>query len=497
VGNGHAPRVTAPGAGGDLRFASVGELAAALRNGETTSVALVERYLAAADRLDPVLGTYVRRFDEAALAAAAAADAELAAGHDRGPLHGIPVGVKDILATDDGPTTAQSMALEPAWGRGGDGPVVRRLRAGGAIVIGKTQMMEFAIGYPDRRFHATETGQPGQPFRLPRNPWNPDHWTGGSSSGTGNGVAAGLFPMGIGTDTGGSIRLPAAYCGVTGHKPTFGLVPKNGCVPLGFSYDHIGPLARTVADCAAFLGVVAGADPGDPYAQPGPPVDYLGALGGSDGSLAGLRVGVARSVTVAGPYCTSGVAEAFEAAVTVLAEAGATVLEVEFPLWAELTTSCFSGFFAEALAWHRDRLATRWEDYGSDTRLSLAQGALLSAADLAQIQRVRGAGRRAAAQLFGEVDLVVTPTAGTPAFAFGASADRELRLGSLFTPVYNALGLPALAVPMGFEVGLPVSLQIAGPWFADGLVLRVGHAYQQRTAWHIRVPELAIDPARA
>ncbi|HXZ85567.1 MAG TPA: amidase, partial [Myxococcota bacterium] len=210
-------------------------LGARLRAGERSSVALVQDCLRSADALDARLGTYLARFDAAALESAAALDAELAAGHDRGPLHGIPLGIKDILAAREGPTTAQSLVLDPLWGAGRDARVVERLRAAGAVILGKTTTMEFAIGEPDRE----------KPFPLPRNPWDLERSPGGSSSGTGNGVAAGLFPAGLGTDTGGSVRIPASFCGVSGHRPTFGLVPKTGCVPLGFSYDSIGPLARS------------------------------------------------------------------------------------------------------------------------------------------------------------------------------------------------------------------------------------------------------------
>jgi len=250
----------------EIRTSGVAELSAALDAGRVSSVQLVECYLAAADRLDRVLGTYLRRDDDAALAAAARLDRERAEGRVRSALHGIPLGIKDILATDEGSSTAQSLALDPAWGAGGDGPAVARLRAAGAVLLGKTTTMEFAIGFPDPRLHRADDGpdEAHKPFPLPRNPWDIGCWPGGSSSGTASGVAAGLFPAGLGTDTGGSIRLPAGYCGVTGHKPTFGLVPKNGCVPLGLTYDHIGPLARSVADCAAMLGVLAGADEGDP-----------------------------------------------------------------------------------------------------------------------------------------------------------------------------------------------------------------------------------------
>jgi len=471
----------------EIRRSGVVELAAALEAGRTTSVRLVEVYLEAADRLDRTIGTYIRRFDEQALDTARTLDAERAAGRVRSILHGIPIGMKDILATDEGPTTAQSLALDRSWGAAGDGPVVSRLRRAGAIVLGKTSTMEFAIGFPDPRLHRADDSptEAAKPFPLPRNPWDLGCWTGGSSSGTANGVAAGLFPAGIGTDTGGSIRLPAGYCGVTGHKPTFGLVPKNGCVPLGLTYDHIGPLARSVADCAAMLGVLAGADEGDPTSVARPAEDYLAGLGAG---LRGVRIGVARAATIGAGTSSDGVVAAFEAALESLRSAGATVVDVEFPLWDELLESCFSGFFAEAFAWHRTMLAERWDDYGVDTRLGIAQGALISGADYVQIQRVRQLGGRLVGELFDRVDLIATPTTGTTAMRFGTSTDRSVRLRTLYTPPYNSLGLPALALPMGLADGLPASLQLAGPAFADAAVLRAGAAFQAVTDWHRATP---------
>ncbi len=463
------------------RFATLPELGAALRSGALTSYELTRSVLEAADRLDPQLGTYLARFDESALAAAELADAELSSGHDRGPLHGIPVGVKDIIASSEGPTTAQSLILPPTWGVGVDAPVVQRLRDAGAIVPGKTSTMEFAIGAPDKT----------KPFPVPRNPWNTGHWTGGSSSGTGNGIAAGLFPTGLGTDTGGSIRIPAAYNGVSGHKPTFGLVPKNDVVPLGFTYDHIGPLARTARDCALVLNVLAGGHPGDPTSVDRPQEDFTARL---DRGVEGVRIGVARAATVDGGACDPAVAVLFDDAVTALEAAGATVVDIEFPLWDELHDACFLGLFAEAFAWHRNHLAARWEDYGFDTRMSITLGGLISGGDYVQLQRVREVGRQRIRETFRTVDVIVTPTTGSVAPAFGAPAmDREARLRSLYTPPYNSLGLPALAVPMGFVDGLPASLQIAGPAFADALVLQVGAAYQAVSNWHLAVPELALD----
>jgi len=461
------------------RFSTITELADALRAGTTTSVALTEATIRAADALDERLGVYLARYDDTALEAAATADRERAAGIDRGPLHGIPLGVKDIISMREGPTTAQSLVLPADWGGRRDAPVVERLRAAGAVLTGKTSTMEFAIGSPDR----------SKPFPLPRNPWDTDCWTGGSSSGTGGGIAAGLFAAGLGSDTGGSIRIPAAYCGVSGHKQTFGLVPKSGVVPLGFTYDHVGPLARSAEDCALLLDVLVGPTDDDPTTVG---VGTFRCAPTVHDGVAGLRIGVARAATVDGGFCDPGTATSLDAAVAALAAAGATVGDVEFPLWDELHDACFLGLYAEAFAWHRPHLARAWADYGFDTRLGIAQGSLVSAGDYVQLQRVRELGRRAMAVLFAEVDLVIMPTTGRPAPRFGAPGmDRDERLRSLYTPPFNSLGLPALSVPMGFVDGLPVGLQIVGPAFADALVLRAGAAYQARTDWHRRVPAIA------
>jgi aspartyl-tRNA(Asn)/glutamyl-tRNA(Gln) amidotransferase subunit A len=456
--------------------ASLTEMAAQLRTGATTSAALVEASIARADEVDEELGIYLARFDDTARAAAAAADEELAAGRDRGPLHGVPIGVKDIIATAEGPTTAQSLVLPTDWAAPGyDAPVVARLREAGAVITGKTTTMEFAIGYPD----------PSKPFPLPRNPWNPLTWTGGSSSGTGGGIAAGVFPAALGSDTAGSIRIPASYCGVTGFKQTFGLVPKCGVTPLGFTYDHVGPLARSVADCAAVLDVLIGPDDGDPSTVDVGPLRLTDAL---DRGIDGLRVGIARSVTVDGGYCEPGVAEAFDASLAVLEGLGAQLREVELPLWSELHSACFLGLCAEAFAWHRAWLAERWDDYGGDTRMTIARGALLSGGDHAQLERVRQVGRQEMAAIFDEVDVVVHPTTGTTAPLFEGGPDRETRILSLFTPPWNSLGHPSLAVPMGFADGLPASLLINGRPMEDATVAAAGAAYQSATDWHTRTP---------
>ncbi|HEY9524382.1 MAG TPA: amidase [Thermopolyspora sp.] len=459
------------------------EAAAALRRGEVTSTLLTEHALARADRFDGRLGTYLARFDDTALATARRADEELAAGVDRGPLHGIPFGVKDIIAVAEGPTTAQSLVLDPAWGDGEDAPVVTRLKAAGAVITGKSTTMEFACGMVDL----------AKPFPVPRNPWNTETWPGGSSSGTGNGVAAGMFYAGLGSDTAGSIRIPSAFCGVTGLMPTFGRVPKSGCVPLGFSLDHVGPLARSAEDCAAVLKVIAGHHPSDPVCVDRP-LDL--PTPAPDGSLDGLRVGVVR----AGHFpedADPALAPAFDAALGVLAGRGATLADVTLPYWREMRVATFVTLYAEALAYHRNDASARWTDYFASTRLMLGRGALVSGADYVQAQRVRRVAQDAVARLFDDVDVIVCPTTagGAPTYAEMTDPtgyiDVDEAFRRIYTPYWDGLGNPVLAAPMGFTAtGLPLSIQFAGRAFDEATVLRAGVVFQQATDWHRRVPEL-------
>ncbi|WP_329057359.1 amidase [Amycolatopsis sp. NBC_01480] len=464
------------------------DAAAALRDGAVTSVRLTEAAIARADLADAEVGTYLARFDEYALERAELADAELARGEDRGPLHGIPFGVKDILAMAEGPTTAQSLILDRTWGAGKDAPVVARLKAAGAVITGKTTTMEFACGMPDDT----------KPFPVPRNPWDTATWPGGSSSGTGSGVAAGMFLAGLGTDTGGSIRIPAAFCGVSGLMPTFGRVPKSGCVPLGYSLDHIGPLARSAQDCASVLEVLAGPHASDPDCVDAPfTAPELG------GDLTGMRVGVVREHHFPADGDPA-LASTFDAAVTVLTGLGAEVVEVSLPLWSEMITADMITMGCEALAYHRGDLSGRWNDYFVGTRAMLATGATVSGADYVQAQRVRRVAQDAIAKLFRTVDVAVMPTAaaGAPAFDSLAGPDGVPDVGALFstifTPYWDSLGNPVLAVPMGFTAaGLPLSLQVAGPAFGEAALLRTGAAFQLVTDWHLREPSLVSAPVAA
>ncbi|ALG11912.1 amidase [Kibdelosporangium phytohabitans] len=442
------------------------ETAAALRAGEVTSVDLVEQALAAAERLDGTLGVYLARFDEQALRAARRADRDMADGVDRGPLQGIPVGVKDMIMTSEGPTTAQSLVRDPLWDTGRDAPVVARLREAGAVIMGKTTLMEFGFGVPD----------PAKPLPLPRNPWDTRAWPGGSSSGSASGVAAGLFTASIGSDTGGSIRMPAAFCGITGLMPTYGLVPTTGCVPLAYSMDRVGPLGRSARDCAAVLDVIAQRGSGRPVYDP---------------DLSGLRVGVVR----AGHFpdgTDPALAEAFDRTTAALAARGASIVDVMLPYFDELTTAAYVTVASEGFAYHRDDLITRWDDYFASTRGLLALGAMSSGADYVQAQRLRQLAQGAVTRLFATVDVIVSPTAstGAPLFdEFHGALDSSAVFPMVHTLYWSTLGNPVLAVPIGFTAsGLPLSCQIAGPAFAEALILRVGDAYQQDTDWHLRTP---------
>jgi aspartyl-tRNA(Asn)/glutamyl-tRNA(Gln) amidotransferase subunit A len=467
--------VSAPGgvAAGPVTIA---EAAAALRAGSVTAVELTERALARADAVEPDLGCLLARFDDTARAAAAHADAELAAGTDRGPLHGIPLGVKDLLATVEGPTTAHSRVAPRGIAPGTDAPAVARLRARGAVIVGKASLSEYAFGSPD-----PDAGLP-----LPRNPWDRERWPGGSSSGTGSGVAAGVFLGGLGSDTGGSIRIPAACCGVTGLKPTAGRVPTDGCVPLAWSLDTVGPMARTAEDCGLLLAAIADAVPpaaGVPATGPA----AVDALAARAGDLTGLRIGVERRHHGVDAGADPDVVAAVEAAVAVLEQAGAVVEEVVIDRWELADHAQHVILHAEAYTAHRASLREHWADYGSITRFLLAQGMFVSGPEYVQAQRVRSLVRADVARLLERVDVVVTPTIGVPAPRL--DADFLALVPLFFTAVWNLTGHPALSVPVEPVRGLPVGMQVVGRPFADATVLAVGDAYQRRTGSHRLVPE--------
>lgn len=460
---------------------TIADAAAALRAREVSATELVERSIVASDAVDSKLGSFLIRFQGEALAAAKEVDAKLAAGEEVGPLAGIPLGIKDIISTVEGPTTAQSLVHDPK-AMTGDAVVVQRLRAAGGVIMGKLTTMEFAVGLPDL----------DKPFPIPRNPWNLSHWTGGSSSGSANAVAAGAVLGALGTDTGGSIRIPAAFCGITGLMPTYGRVPKSGCVPLGFSTDHIGPMTRSACDAALLLSVVAGYHSSDSTAIDEPTSDYIGAL---TGDLTGVRIGVDRLAAYLGDGVDPALAPALDSAVEVLKGRGATVFEVELPYYKELSFSAIFMFFAEAMAYHRPDLQARWPDYFAATRATLGMATFVSAADYVQMQRVRQLVVTKLAALYKDVDLVLTPTVGVGAPALADITDPTFMAkleAMLATPYWDAAGNPVVSLPMGFTAeGLPIGFQLAGRPFDEALVLKAGDAYQLDTDWHLRVPPIA------
>lgn len=438
---------------------TITEAARALSEGSVTS-----RDLTAAcfDRIaaGTSLGAFVTINRDAAMAAARAADVDRAAGRNRTPLQGIPVAIKDVFATCDAPTTANSRAIEPDWGAGVDAEAVARLRTAGAILVGKTTTNEYACGLPD------ET----KGFPVPRNPWHLSHTPDGSSSGSGIAVAAGFALGAIGTDTGGSVRGPAAANGITGLKPTFGIVSRQGVVPLSDSLDTVGVMARSAGDCALLLSVLTGA---------GAP---------SDRQLGALRIGVARSGYFGPDGLDPDAMAAVEMFVTALADSGADVSAVQVGGAALAADANEVIVAAEAFARHRDRLREHWDDYGVHTRRFLVGGAFLGAAEYLAAQRFRTAFRSEMVTLFNDISVLVTPSSAAPASRLDADRGPHADERNFDAP-WNLVGLPAVALPCGVHPsGLPLSVQIVGRPHADYDVLAVAEAFQARTDWHLRLP---------
>ena len=455
---------------------SIAEAARWLRSDRITSVALTEASLSQSHAAQESLAAFITINDAAALAAARQADGELAEGIDRGPLHGIPIAIKDIIATADAPTTANSRVLDRAWGERGDATVIRKLREAGAVITGKLGCHEFAIGWPD----------PSTGFRIPKNPWDPTRTPGGSSSGTGTAVSAGLVFGGLGTDTGGSIRGPSAYCGLAGIKPTFGRVSKEGCVPLGYSLDNIGPMTRTVRDCAMMLQIIAGYDPADPCTVSAPVPDMIEGL---TGSFENVRIGVPREYFFTVAELSAAVKDAVLTAIDQMQAAGATIVDVKIPHAAEARVAQRVTMLSEAYAYHEPTLQSCPELYGRFTRQTIQQGAFYTAADYVQAQRFRSLIKAECAEALADVDAMITPTMLNVAPTFADYNPEAMLSSPTFTGIWNLTGLPALSVLCGFsDDGLPVAVQIIGKPFAEPTVFKIGDAYQQITDWHTRLP---------
>lgn len=462
----------------DLAWLSVSEAAELLRAKKLSPVEYTSALIAHAERHDRRYNAYLRPTPELALADARRAEAEILRGDWRGQLHGVPYALKDIVDYAGLPTTAHSKILQDNVAQA-DAAVTERLRAAGGVFMGKLSTHEFALGGPS--------------FDLPwppaRNPWNRDHFCGGSSSGSGAATAAGFVPAAIGTDTGGSIRNPAAKCGVIGMKPTYGLVSRRGVVPLSFSLDHVGPLTRTVRDNALMLDLIAGHDPADPGSATAGAGSYAAQLGRD---LKGLRIGLLRHFYTTDMKADPEVAAAIEAFAAKLGELGASVREVSAAPLAEYAACNRIILLSEAFAIHEKWMRERPQDYGALARERLMGGAFVRAADYVNATRLR---RRLADEfhaLFADVDVVLTSSSMDPACRIDDDAALEYTYGRQSRAPFNLTGSPALSVPAGFSAnGLPMAVQLVGRPFSEALLYRVAHAYEQATPWAGMRPVLA------
>ena len=482
----------------DLTEFSLTEARRALDAREVSAVDLVESHLDLIDRLDGEIGAYLHVMRDVARAQAREADRRIAAG-DVVPMTGIPVALKDVLCTVDAPTTAASRILEgfrPPY----DATVVRRLREQGAVFFGKANTDEFAMG----------SSNENSAFKPVHNPWDLARVPGGSSGGPAAAVAAGMAIASLGSDTGGSIRQPAGFCGVVGVKPTYGRVSRLGLIAFASSLDQIGPFARSVEDAAVVMQAIAGHDPLDSTSYPQPVPDYRAAL---TGDIRGMRIGIAREYTVEG--MEPGVSRAVNAAIERIASLGAEIVEIELPhsefalptyyitapAEASANLARYDGVkygLAEAAGTLSETYTkTRGKGFGPEVkrRIMLGTYALSSGyydAYYVKAQKVRTLIKQDFDAAWKLVDAIVAPTSPTVAFPLGARTEDpyQMYLADVFTIPANMAGIPGVAVPCGFSNGLPVSLQILGPDFRGGDDLRIADAYERSESWRERRPPL-------
>ncbi len=453
---------------------TIAEAAALIRTRQLSPVDLAAAAFKRIAALDHQLNSHILVLEDEGMAAAKVAEAEIAAGNWRGPLHGVPIGLKDIYNTAGIATTGHSALFQdhvPTT----DATCVSKLAQAGAIFTGKLATWEFAIG--------------GTSFDLPwppaRNPWNPEHDPSGSSSGSAAAVAAGLCLGAMGSDTGGSIRGPAAWCGIAGLKPTYGLVSKAGVLPLSYGLDHAGPMCWTAADCALMMDVLAGYDPADPCSANVPALDFSDMTS----PIAGLRIGVVRHFYETDMPCTPEIHAATEEALRVLRNLGAVVNDITIAPFQTYGAAAGQISRAEAYSIHEHNLRATPEKYGAICRQRVSAGAFVRGVDYVNAQRERAKLVADLAETMRDTDLLVFPTARYVAPKLGT--DRTLG-GAFFNRAFNLTGNPALSVCSGFSAeGLPIGLQIVGRPFEDPLVLRAGAAYEAAAGWRSRRPAIA------
>ena len=461
-----------------IHFLTIREAGDLLRSGELSPVEVVRASLDRIEAIDNQLHSFITVLKEEALEQARTAEADILRGDYKGPLHGIPIALKDLYDTAGIRTTSGSrvhfnrVPLE-------DATTTARLKAAGAVLMGKLVMTEFAIGDVDL----------DPPFEQCRNPWNLAHITGGSSSGSGAAVASGQVMGALGSCTGGSIRGPASYCGVVGLKPTYGRVSRYGVVALSWSQDHCGPMTWTVEDAALMLQAIAGQDSKDTTTSTAPVPDYARAM---RDDVKGLTIGVPRDFFFdQHPDVSAEVVSIVEKGLDVLQELGAKLEEVTIPSLEYVRAANTVIMLSEAYAFHERNLKARPQDFGEVARDRFRIGALFSAGDYLQAQRCRQWIKRDFADVLRKVDLLVTPTLSQPAPAFEGYDTTTTAGGYSFTAPYNVTGFPAISVPCGFTAdGLPVGMQIAGKPFDEPTVLRAAYAYQQYARWFERRPPI-------
>ena len=460
---------------GDIPFLSATELAGLIKSREVSPVEAVEAYLERIELLDGQLNSYLTVCHDEARQAARESEQTLARGEYRGAMHGIPVAVKDQLYTQGVRTTGGSLIFKD-FVPDEDATVMARLKAAGAILLGKLSMPEFASAGPSHR------------FKTPSNPWNLEHYPGGSSTGSGAATAGFLCATSLGEDTGGSIRCPAAWCGLVGLRPSWGRVSRYGLMAGTWSMDTVGPISRTVADCAMTLQAIAGYDPKDPYTWNVPVPDYRQAL---TGNIKGLRVGVVKELHYS-EVVEPEVREAVGKATNVMAELGASVEEVSIPL--SSYSSAISGAHSIESAIHRRELVRdRLRELDPKNQVGYLARSLIPAQAYYKAQKLRSLLRQQVLDVLERVDVLALPTVGTVAPKGIDGYDQVTSRPGFWnlTSTFSKASAPALSVCCGFSAeNLPIGLQIVGRPFDEEMVLKVAHAYEQSTLWHTRKPPL-------
>ena len=464
----------------------ISELQQAYRSGDASPVEVVRHMLGRIEELDPALNSYLTVTAEQALEQARRAESEIRAGKQVGPLHGVPYAAKDLFDTKGIRTTVGSRILADNV-PGEDAAIVEKLAAAGAILLGKTGLHEWAYGITSSNPH----------FGPIRNPWDPERIPGGSSGGSTAALAAGLCSFSLGSDTGGSIRIPAALCGIAGLKPTFGRVSRRGAFPLGHTLDTLGPFGLTVQDSALVYQAVAGPDPADPTARD-KPVELPSFE--RDPRLDGVVIGLPRTFFF--EHLDPAVAKAMDDALEILRGLGAELRDVAVPDIELANSLHLLILMAEASSIHKRRHQERREEFGDDVRRHLDQGRLVTAADYLNAQRLRRRFCREFARSLEGVDALVLPAVPIPTARIG---ETEVEVNGTMENVriattrnirsLNLTGLPVLAVPCGFhDDGLPIGMQVVGKAFDERQILKIGHAYEAATEWHRQVPVMARQP---